>query len=79
MINFSIGDDGKLSLLQDIPAGGRFPRQFSMNKAGTKVAVGMQSDGRVVIIKRDPTTGKLGDFESFADIQGDITSVIFDE
>lgn len=80
IINFSIDENtGKLNFLQDIAAGGRFPRQFSINKAGTKIAVGMQSDGRVVVIKRDAQSGKLGDFESFANIQGEITSVIFDE
>lgn len=50
-----------------------------MNKAGTKLAIGLQTDGRVVVMKRDPKSGKLGDFESFANVQGQITSVIFDE
>lgn len=80
IINFAIDDaTGKLTLLQDVAAGGRFPRHFSMNKAGTKLAIGMQSDARVVIMARDPDSGKLGDFEAFANIAGDITSVIFDE
>lgn len=80
IINFSIDvETGSLTLLQAIAAGGRVPRQFSISKAGTLLAVGLQSDGRVVIIKRDPNTGKLGDFESFANIEGEITSVIFDE
>ncbi|KAM3502152.1 hypothetical protein MY10362_005049 [Beauveria mimosiformis] len=80
IINFSIDENtGKLTFLQEVSAGGRFPRHFSMNKAGTKIAVGLQTDGRVVVIQRDPQSGKLGDFESFANIAGDITSVIFDE
>ncbi|TQV96172.1 extracellular aldonolactonase [Cordyceps javanica] len=80
IINFSIDDStGKLNLLQDVAAGGYFPRHFSVNKAGTRVAVGMQKDGRVVVIKRDPASGMLGEFESFANIEGEITSVIFDE
>ncbi|KAM3445561.1 hypothetical protein NHJ13734_000262 [Beauveria thailandica] len=80
IINFSIDENtGKLTFLQEVSAGGRFPRHFSMNKAGTKIAVGLQTDGRVVVIQRDPQSGKLGDFESFANIEGDITSVIFDE
>ncbi len=80
IINFSIDDStGKLNFLQDIPAGGQFPRHFSMNKAGTKLAIGLQTDGRVVVMKRDPKSGKLGDFESFANVEGQITSVIFDE
>ncbi|KAM3464842.1 hypothetical protein MY5147_007616 [Beauveria neobassiana] len=80
IINFSIDENtGKLTFLQEVSAGGRFPRHFSMNKAGTKIAVGLQTEGRVVVIQRDPESGKLGDFESFANIAGDITSVIFDE
>lgn len=80
IMNFSIDEaSGKLNFMQEIPAGGTFPRHFSINKAGTKVAVGMQKDARVVIIQRDPGSGKLGDFESFANIPGEITAVIFDE
>ncbi|KAM3511700.1 hypothetical protein MY11210_004657 [Beauveria gryllotalpidicola] len=80
IINFAIDENtGRLTFLQEIAAGGRFPRHFSMNKAGTKIAVGLQTDGRVVVIQRDPQSGQLGDFESFANIEGDITAVIFDE
>ncbi|ATY64245.1 3-carboxymuconate cyclase [Cordyceps militaris] len=80
LINFSIDESsGKLTFKQSVSSGGRFPRQFSMNKAGTKVAVGMQFDARVVIIKRDPQSGDLGDFESFSNVSGNITSVFFDE
>ncbi|OAA68870.1 3-carboxymuconate cyclase [Cordyceps fumosorosea ARSEF 2679] len=80
IINFSIdAGTGKLTFLQDVPSGGSFPRHFSMNKAGTKIAIGLQKDSRVVVMQRDPATGKLGDFESFANIAGEITSVIFDE
>lgn len=50
-----------------------------MNKAGTLVAVGEQKDGRVVLIKRDPASGKLGDFAGYANVAGEITSVIFNE
>lgn len=80
LINFEIdGATGKLTVIQDVAAGGRFPRQFSINKAGTRVAVGMQSDARVVVLERDPATGRLGDFVSYANVAGQITSVIFNE
>ncbi|ODA76383.1 hypothetical protein RJ55_08229 [Drechmeria coniospora] len=79
IVNFSIDDDGSLRLLQDVPAGGRVPRQFSMNKSGTLLAVGLQSDMRVVLISRDPETGRLGRFAGYADLEGEITSVVFNE
>ncbi|KAH6724950.1 3-carboxymuconate cyclase-like protein-like protein [Leptodontidium sp. MPI-SDFR-AT-0119] len=70
---------GNLSFVQLAPAGGRFPRQFSLNKAGTLAAVGLQSDSRVVIVQRDVGTGKFGDFVASIDVGGEITSVIWDE
>ncbi|PNY29190.1 Uncharacterized protein TCAP_00894 [Tolypocladium capitatum] len=80
IINFSIdATTGALNPIQEVPAGGSFPRQFSMNKAGTLIAVGLQNDGRVVLIKRDPKSGKLGEFAGHANVAGQITSVIFDE
>jgi 6-phosphogluconolactonase (cycloisomerase 2 family) len=69
---------GKLDLQQIAPAGGRVPRQFSLNKNGTLAAVGLQSDSRVVIIERRED-GTFGDFVADIDIPGMITSVIFDE
>ena len=54
------------------------PRQFSVNKAGTLAAVGLQDDGRVVIIERK-TDGSFGNFVAHADIAGSPTSVIWDE
>ncbi|OAA47629.1 Lactonase, 7-bladed beta propeller [Metarhizium rileyi] len=80
IINFSIdGKTGKLSVIQETASGGRFPRHFSVNKAGTLVAVGLQKDSRVVLIKRDPQSGKLGEFAGHANVAGEISSVIFDE
>lgn len=80
LVNFSIdGDTGALTQLQEVPSGGIGPRQFSINKAGTLVAVGAQSDGRVVLIERDPETGMLGEFVAHANVEGEITAVIFNE
>lgn len=79
LINYSIQDDGSLSLLQEVAAGGNLPRQFSINKAGTRVAVGLQKDHRVVVIERDPKTGKMGKFVGYADISGEATCVVFNE
>jgi 6-phosphogluconolactonase (cycloisomerase 2 family) len=70
---------GKLKFEQLSPAGGNFPRQFSVNKNGTLAAVGLQNDGRVVIIERDVHDGKFGKFVAEIDIPGQVTSVIWDE
>jgi 6-phosphogluconolactonase (cycloisomerase 2 family) len=70
---------GKLSLKQIAPSGGSYPRQFSINKNGDMVAVGLQMDGRVVVIERDVMDGTLGDFVASVDVAGQVTSVIFDE
>ncbi|OLN97634.1 putative 6-phosphogluconolactonase-like protein 1 [Colletotrichum chlorophyti] len=70
---------GELTLLQKFPSGGRIPRQFSVNKAGDLVAVGLQSDSRVVIISRDAVSGQLGEIIASTKVEGEVTAVIFDE
>ena len=52
-----------------------------MNKAGTLVAVGLQEDGRVVLIERNAKTGMLwdGKFLAWADVEGEVTTVLFME
>lgn len=80
LINFKINPTtGQLQLLQVVPAGGQFPRQFSINKEGNLLAVGLQNDGRVVFVDRCPETGLLGGFVAYADIEGQITAAIFDQ
>lgn len=80
LINFSIdAATGSLTATQEVPAGGRFPRQFSLNEDNTLLAVGMQSDGLVVVIARDPESGELGEFVASAAVEGEITAVIFNE
>jgi 6-phosphogluconolactonase (cycloisomerase 2 family) len=61
IISFAIdGKSGQLTLVQTAPAGGKNPRGFSLNKAGTLVASALQDDNRVVVIERDVKTGLLG-------------------
>lgn len=79
LINYSINTDGTLSVIQEVACGGSYPRQFSMNKAGTRVAVGLQKDDMVTVLERDPNSGKLGKFVAYAKVGGDVTSVIFNE
>ncbi|KAI2603612.1 putative isomerase YbhE [Hypoxylon sp. NC1633] len=51
---------GDIEFVEATPAHAWFPRTFSINKAGTLVAVGGQTSSNVAIIARDPATGKLG-------------------
>ncbi|KAL8660067.1 MAG: hypothetical protein Q9202_006833 [Teloschistes flavicans] len=62
------------------PAGGSFPRQFSLNKAGDRVAVGLQNSARVVVFGRDVASGEVGG-EAVADYEavGQVTSVVWEE
>ncbi|KAI1335828.1 putative isomerase YbhE [Xylariaceae sp. FL0016] len=78
LINYSINQqDGTLTKIQEFPAGGSGPRQFSMNADGSLVAVGLQADGRVVVISRDVETGMLKDIIAHANIEGEVTAAIF--
>ncbi|PHH74129.1 hypothetical protein CDD82_5093 [Ophiocordyceps australis] len=81
LINFRIDpQSGALHLLQDnVPAGGRFPRHFSLNRDGSLLAVGLQLDSRVAFIQRDAASGEIGNFVAYADVAGQVTSVIFDD
>lgn len=70
--------DGTVTFGELSPAGGSYPRQFSINKEGNLVAVGLQESGRVVIYHRCKETGELGrrvlaDFEGL----GPVTSVVW--
>ncbi|KAI9646398.1 hypothetical protein NHQ30_004390 [Ciborinia camelliae] len=71
--------NGNFSLISIDAAGGSFARQFSINKAGDLVAVGLQNDGRVVIIQRDVDTGKSLDIVAAIDIAGQVVCVVWDE
>ncbi|KAI1097782.1 putative isomerase YbhE [Jackrogersella minutella] len=51
---------GAIQWVEATPAHAWFPRTFSINKAGTLLAVGGQTSSNVAIIARDPKTGKLG-------------------
>ncbi|KAI1820827.1 Lactonase, 7-bladed beta-propeller-domain-containing protein [Xylaria intraflava] len=70
---------GSLTKIQEFAAGGSGPRHFSINGDGDRLAVGLQGDGRVVIIERDVQTGLLKDFLASADVAGEVTSAVFYE
>ncbi|CAJ2513887.1 Uu.00g020060.m01.CDS01 [Anthostomella pinea] len=80
LISYAIDrQTGSLAKVQEFAAGGTGPRQFSINGGGDLIAVGLQGDGRVVVIGRDVATGLLKDYVAFADVEGEVTAVVFDE
>lgn len=54
-------------------------RQFSISNDGSMVAVGLQQDGRVVIIDRDAQSGMLTKYRAAIDVGYQPTCVIFKE
>ncbi|KAI8628302.1 putative isomerase YbhE [Xylariaceae sp. FL1651] len=80
LINYAIDHNtGSLKKIQEFAAGGAGPRGFSINGDGNLLAVGLQGDGRVVIIERDVRTGMLKDFVAAADVPGEVNAAIFYE
>jgi 6-phosphogluconolactonase (cycloisomerase 2 family) len=59
-------------------AAGQVPRQFSLNKAGTLVAVALQGTG-VAIIERDPGNGSYVEIVAVLELPDKVNCVIWDE
>jgi 6-phosphogluconolactonase len=51
--------NGKLTLLQHVPTGGKTPRAFNIDPSGTFLVVGNQNSDQIVVFRIDPATGKL--------------------
>ncbi|OQV11258.1 hypothetical protein CLAIMM_15119 [Cladophialophora immunda] len=49
-----------LTLAHEFAAGGGFPRQFSLNEVGDRIAVVQQKQGWLSIFERDVETGQIG-------------------
>jgi 6-phosphogluconolactonase (cycloisomerase 2 family) len=79
LATWKILGNGTLEFVELAAAGGSGPRQFSFNKDGTMVAVGLQNDGEVAIFSRDVETGEIG--AEIARIGGiaSVAVVIWDE
>ena len=76
---FALNHDGTLEFTQLWPAGGAFPRHFSINKSGDLVAVALQNSEEVIIMSRDVTSGNLGKPVAKVDIPGNVTCVMWHE
>jgi len=56
---FSIGDDGRLTWVEETPAGVQIPWGFDIDPTGHWLVIGGQKDNRIAVLKIDPATGKL--------------------
>jgi len=65
---FAVGADGGLSLVQRRATEGRQPREFSIDPSGRYLLVAAQGDDRIVVIARDPATGRLGKMLQTVDV-----------
>ncbi|KAG9233734.1 Lactonase, 7-bladed beta-propeller-domain-containing protein [Amylocarpus encephaloides] len=61
---------GTLNWVEATSAHAFYPRSFSVNKAGTMIAVGGQTSSTVSIIARDVVTGKLGELIASIQVAG---------
>lgn len=71
--------DGTLAFYQLWPAGGSFPRTYTMNAVGNLVAVGLQNSAEVVVLARDVQSGLIGEPVARIAIPGNVTSVVWNE
>ncbi|QVM92999.1 lactonase family protein [Pseudomonas entomophila] len=62
IVVFAVGkDDGRLTLLQRRSVEGDHPREFAIDPDGNYLLVANQKSNQIVVMRRDPRNGKLGD------------------
>jgi len=71
LASFTPQSNGTLVLDQLVPAGGDFPRNLAFNGLGERVAVGLQSQHRVVIFERNIASGRFGSILADITVQGE--------
>jgi len=54
---WAVGEDGGLSFLRHVPAGGKTPRNFALDPSGGWLLVANQDSDTVVVMRRDPESG----------------------
>lgn len=75
---YSIGQDGKLTLIENAPAGVQVPRGMSLDPSGQWLLVAGQKDNRLNTLKVDQATGKLSPTSQSAEVPAPVC-VIFEE
>ncbi|WP_369990488.1 lactonase family protein [Pseudomonas xanthosomatis] len=62
IVVYAVGkNDGQLTLLQRRPVEGDHPREFALDPTGNFLLVANQKSDRIVVFKRDPRKGILGE------------------
>ncbi|MFV3326494.1 lactonase family protein [Pseudomonas sp. NY15372] len=62
IVAYAVGkEDGQLTLLQRRSVEGDHPREFSLDPSGKFLLVANQKSNQVVVLRRDPRSGKLGE------------------
>ncbi len=56
---YAVAADGKLTRIENAPAGVKVPRGFAIDPSGRWLIAGGQDDNRIAVHKIDPATGKL--------------------
>lgn len=74
---FSVGEDGGLSWVQNVPAGVSVPRGFTIDPSGRWMVAAGQKDNRIAVLAIDPKTGRLSDTQQSAEI-GAPVCVVFE-
>lgn len=71
--------DGSLDFLGLFPAGGSYPRQFSLSRAGDLAAVALQQSSKVVVLERNTESGLFVRQIAEVDVAGQVTCVVWDD
>lgn len=62
IVVYAVGkDDGQLTLLQRRSVEGDHPREFALDPGGNFLLVANQKSNQIVVMRRDPRSGKLGE------------------
>jgi 6-phosphogluconolactonase len=57
---FTVGENGgRLTPIQHLPTGGKIPRHFALDPSGRWIVVADQLSASIVVLARDPETGRL--------------------
>lgn len=85
--SYALGTNGSMQFLSLTNAGGYYPRTFEVNKRGDLVVIGGQTSANVVVVRRNVTTGVLGQqvaslrvgSTGTAESENGISAVLWDE
>jgi len=56
---FAVGVGGLLELIETVPCGGEWPRNFALTPSGNHMIVACQNSGYLTVLKRDAVSGRL--------------------